>query len=345
MNFRPVVPALVLAVAVTGCSTTATTTPVVSAVANVTPSLPAVTVPAGQAAVLQQAFVDVVKKVGPSVVQIETTEGLGSGIIYDTAGHIVTNAHVVGNAHSFTVTFADGKIRPATLVGTFPAGDLAVIKVEAAGLAAAHFADSDTLEVGDIVMAIGNPLGLRSSVSEGIVSATHRTVPEGNGTTLPSTIQTSAAINPGNSGGALVDLNGDVVGIPTLAALDPQLGGAAVGIGFAIPSNTVTDIASQLIKDGRVTNSHRAYLGITGATRQGGGVIVSSVEPGGPASKAGIAAGDIITNVNGHDLAVIGDLSEILASLKPGASMSVSVTHQDATKATVNVTLGELPAG
>ena len=166
-------------------------------------------------------------------------------------GHIVTNAHVVSGATSVTVTTSTGKRLNGTLVGEFPEDDLAVIKVDGSGLHPATFADSSKLVVGQIAIAIGNPLGLSSSVTEGIVSALNRQEPEGNGVTLQNAIQTSAAINPGNSGGALVDILGRVIGIPTLAAQDPQFGGAAAGIGFAIPSNTVLDIAGQIAKNGR----------------------------------------------------------------------------------------------
>ncbi|MFL5724474.1 MAG: S1C family serine protease, partial [Chloroflexota bacterium] len=165
----------------------------------------------------------VVDRVSPSVVVIETTGGLGSGIVFDSDGDITTNAHVVGDATTFRVTLADGRQFPGKLVGTFPANDLAVIKFSAPNLQPATFADSSKLEVGQIVMAVGNPLGLQSSVTQGIISAVGRDVAEPGGATLPGTIQTSAAINPGNSGGALVDINGDVVGIPTLAAVDQEL--------------------------------------------------------------------------------------------------------------------------
>src|SRR3954452_3548891 len=206
-------------------------------------------------AALQNAFVSVFRKVSPSVVQIETSEGLGSGIVFDTKGDIVTNYHVVGSATTFRVTNSKGKQFKGSLVGTFPADDLAVIKVSGANLTPAKFADSSKLRVGDIAMAIGNPLGLSSSVAEGLVSALARQEPEGNGVVLQNAIQTSAAINPGNSGGALVNIGGSVIGIPTLAAADPQLGGAASGIGFAIPSNTVKSIATQLVQHGHVINS------------------------------------------------------------------------------------------
>jgi S1-C subfamily serine protease len=196
---------------------------------------------------LQQELVSVVKSVSPSVVQIRTAQDLGSGVVFDARGDIVTNAHVVGNATRFVVTLASGDSHPATVIGRDAANDLAVIRITGARPRPATFADSTQVEVGDIVLALGNPLGLRSSVTEGIVSAVGRSVPEGDGASLSSAIQTSAAINPGNSGGALVDLSGAVIGIPTLAALDPQMGASeAPGIGFAIDSNTVRGVAAAL---------------------------------------------------------------------------------------------------
>jgi S1-C subfamily serine protease len=196
---------------------------------------------------LQQELVSVVEAVSPSVVQIETPQDLGSGVVFDALGDVVTNAHVVGNARRFVVTLAAGDSHPATAIGRDVANDLAVIRIAGARPRAATFADSSRVEVGDIALALGNPLGLRSSVTEGIVSAVGRSVPEGNGVTLSSAIQTSAAINPGNSGGALVDLSGRVIGIPTLAALDPEMGASeAPGIGFAIDANTVRRVAEAL---------------------------------------------------------------------------------------------------
>ncbi|MEA2431896.1 MAG: hypothetical protein QOI19_2369 [Thermoleophilaceae bacterium] len=196
----------------------------------------------------QQQFVRVVQAVSPQVVQIQGKRGLGSGVVFDTRGDVVTNAHVVQGEKQLVVTLSGGADHPATLVGADPAHDLAVVRVSGAAPTPATFADSATPQVGDLVLAIGNPLGLRSSVTQGIVSSVNRSVSEGNGVTLSGAIQTSAAINPGNSGGALVDLSGTVIGIPTLAALDPQLGGGpASGIGFAIPSSTVRQVATRLI--------------------------------------------------------------------------------------------------
>ena len=204
---------------------------------------PVVAVPpsAGSAAGLQSQFVAVVKKVGPSVVQVETPAGLGSGVVYDAAGDIVTNAHVVGSYSSFTITTASGTQATARLVGVDAGHDLAVIRTPAPGLPPAVFADSSALEVGDVVLALGSPFGLRGSVTQGLVSSLGRQVAESRRVTLTGLIQTSAPINPGNSGGALVDLAGSVVGIPTLGATGGD------GIGFAISSATVLQVAPSLI--------------------------------------------------------------------------------------------------
>jgi putative serine protease PepD len=200
------------------------------------------------AAAIQQQFLDVVRQVSPQVVQIQTRRGLGSGVVYDGKGDIVTNAHVAADARQFLVTLPDGRRERATLVGTDPRHDLAVIRLSSSTPGPATFGDSAGVHSGGIVFAIGNPLGLQSSVTQGIVSSVNRSVPEGNGVTLTNAIQTSAEINPGNSGGALVDLSGRVIGIPTLAALDPELGGSqAPGIGFAIGSDTVRRVADGLI--------------------------------------------------------------------------------------------------
>jgi putative serine protease PepD len=210
------------------------------------------TVVSGDATDLQSQFVRVVERVSPQVVQIQTEQGLGSGIVYDDHGDIVTNAHVTGDARRFLVTLSDGDRRAATLVGSDPRNDVAVIHVSGDAPQPATFADSSSLKAGDIVFAIGNPLGLQSSVTQGIVSSLNREVSEGNGVTLSDAIQTSAEINPGNSGGALVDLSGRVRGVPTLAALDPELGDtAAPGIGFAITSDTVKRVADDLIAAAR----------------------------------------------------------------------------------------------
>lgn len=196
----------------------------------------------------QRQFENVVKAVSPSVVQVQTGKSLGSGIVYGGAGDVVTNAHVVDDSTTFVVTLANGDSHRATLVGVDRANDIAVIRLAGARPPAAVFGDSSKVKSGDLALALGNPLGLQSSVTSGIVSGERRAVPEGDGVTLPSVIQTSAEINPGNSGGALVDISGRVIGIPTLTALDPELGNSeAPGIGFAIPSNTARSVADGLI--------------------------------------------------------------------------------------------------
>jgi S1-C subfamily serine protease len=203
---------------------------------------------AGVAQTLQGKYVSVVDSVSPSVVLIRTGQELGSGIVFDTHGDVVTNAHVVAGAAKLSVTLLRGRQVAATVVGTDPSDDLAVVHMTGATPPPVTFADSSMLRVGDIVLAIGNPLGLHASVTEGIVSSLDRSVSESNGVTLTSAIQTSAAINPGNSGGALVDLGGHVIGIPTAAALDPQLGNSqASGIGFAVSSNQVKAVAARIL--------------------------------------------------------------------------------------------------
>jgi putative serine protease PepD len=312
----------------------------------------------GSAGALQGAYQNTVKNVLPSVVQITTSQDLGSGVVYDDKGDIVTNAHVVGNGKTFQVSLATGgKPLSAKLVSAFPANDLAVIRLTSVpkGLKPAVFADSGSA-VGELVLAMGNPLGLSSSVTEGIVSATDRTVSEGesdsgsgggSGATIPDMVQTSAAINPGNSGGALVDLGNEVIGIPTLAATDPQLGsGSAPGIGFAIPSSTVKRIADQIIKNGKVTDSGRAALGVTvrgvvSQSFQPAGAAIVTVDKGGAAAKAGLKAGDVITRVGGTKITTVQSLTEALAADKPGQKVQLTYLR-NTSPSTTRVTLGSL---
>jgi len=307
------------------------------------------------AAALESAYVEVIGRVLPSIVQINTRDGLGSGVVYDDAGHIVTNAHVVGDATTFQVTLATGGApRRARLVSSFPLGDLAVIKVDdPSGLAPATFGDSSKLRVGQIVLAMGNPLGFSGSVTQGIISALGRTVTEPQergspGATITDAIQTSAAINPGNSGGALVNLSGEVIGIPTLVAADPQTGGGtAQGLGFAIPSNTAKDIAQQIITKGEVTNPRRAALGVRVQTVVGrggmpAGVGIVEVIRGEAAARAGIRTGDVITAIDGTPPPTTQELSEALAAHKPGDRVRVDLQRPDGSTTSVTVTLGEL---
>jgi len=304
---------------------------------------------------LQSQYETVIRNVLPSVVQIQASNSLGSGVVYDSKGHIVTNAHVVGKERRFRVTVATGeKAQSASLVAAYPEQDLAVIKLDTVppGLKPARFGDSEKVEVGQIVLAMGSPLGLSSSVTQGIVSAVGRTVSEsstggGTGATIANMVQTSAAINPGNSGGALVNLNSEVIGIPTLAATDPDLGGgAAPGIGFAIPASMVKTIADQIIRLGRVVDSGRAALNITGRTvvdqnYQPAGVALVRVTKDGAADRAGLRAGDIVTKVGDTPVTTITSLSEALASDKPGQKVTVTYLR-DGAERTAQVTLGEI---
>jgi S1-C subfamily serine protease len=238
-------------------------------------------------------------------------------------------------------------------VGTYPPDDLAVIRADdPSGLRPARFGDSSRAQAGDVVLAIGNPLGLSGSVTEGIISATGRAVtepavPGSPAATLPDAIQTSAPINPGNSGGALVNTSGEVIGIPTLAAASPQSGAQAQGIGFAIPSNLARDIAQQLITSGKVTNSHRAAIGaqvatVAGADGAPAGTGVVAVTPGGPVDQAGIRAGDVIRSFGATPTPDAESLTQALAGARPGQSVTLTVARGDQTL-TPEVKLGELP--
>jgi S1-C subfamily serine protease len=297
----------------------------------------------------------VVRRVLPSVVLISTTEGLGSGVVLDKAGNIVTNAHVAGDATTFQVQVAgDTAPRSAHLVGSYPPDDLAVIRVDdPSDLRPARFGDSARAQAGDVVLAVGNPLGLSGSVTSGIISATGRVVAEpasGDGrpgATLPDAIQTSAPINPGNSGGALVTVAGDVIGIPTLTAAGSASGAAVQGIGFAIPSNLARDIARQLVGSGHVTNSHRAAIGaqvgtVTGQDGAPDGTGIVTVTSGGPADKAGLRPGDVIRAAGGTSTPDTQALATALAAAHPGDRMALEIAR-GAERLTVTVTLGELP--
>jgi putative serine protease PepD len=315
------------------------------------PSRTTTTTPTGSsmpsATSLEQRFVSVVRETQPSVAQIQTDQGLGSGVIFDAGGDIVTNEHVIAGASSMRVTLADGRQFPARLVGAYAPDDLAVVSIGAGhALKPARFGDSSKLQVGEMVLAAGNPLGLQSSITDGIVSAVGRNVSEGQGVVLPGAIQTSAPINPGNSGGALVDLQAQVIGIPTLAAGNPQSGGAAAGIGFAIPSNLVRDIAGQVVRYGRVVQSHRAAIGVSVAdSSYRPGALVVAVQSGGPADKARIVPGDSIDAIDGKTVRSSDAFATLLATLEPGKTVKLTITRQDGQSATVTATLGKLAGG
>ena len=203
------------------------------------------------ATAFQNQVIRVVDSASATVVQIQCGRSLGSGVVFDRSGDVVTNAHVVDGERRCMVRLSDGEEHPARTIGSNSGNDLAVVHLSGATPEPAAFGDSSKLKVGQTVLAMGNPLGLRSSVTQGIVSSLDRNVAESASVELSSLIQTSAEINPGNSGGALVDLSGRVIGIPTLTALDPEFGDAqAPGIGFAIPSNAVRSVAAQLIASG-----------------------------------------------------------------------------------------------
>ena len=329
---------LAVVIVASACSSTSSSSGASSSISNAIP--------------LQDSYEAVVRAVLPSVVQISTADSTGSGVVYDSKGDIVTNEHVVGNATTVMVLPASGVGEvTADVVGVFKPDDLAVIRVtsDADKLKPAKFGNSDDATIGEIVLAMGNPLGLTDSVTQGIVSATGRTVSAsepGQPALITSAIQTSAAINPGNSGGALVALDDEVIGIPTLAARLPDAGGAAPGIGFAIPSNTVRNIADQIIKNGRVTESDRAWLGIiaqTAASQSGQdtGVAVVGVEPGGAAQKAGVKPGDVITAVDGKPTPNLQTLDSLIAMYKPGTKVTLTVVRNGKTQK-ITATLGSL---
>jgi S1-C subfamily serine protease len=295
----------------------------------------------------------VVAKIRPAVVQVNVAtsrgQGLGSGVIIDQRGYIITNNHVVERTQQIQVVLYDGTALPAQLVGASSPDDLAVLKVTPprGNLTVATLGDSSQLRVGQEVLAIGNPLGITQTVTNGIVSALGRTVG-----TIPNAIQTDAPINPGNSGGALVDLQGNVIGIPTATAIDPQFRTPANGVGFAIPSNRVKFIAPQIIETGRVTNSGRAALGVrvTGVdpvlAEQNNlsidhGALIVDVTSNRPAAQAGLKPGDVIVRVDNKEVNDVASLGDVLLSKKPGDVVPVQV-HRGNQQLTVTVELGEL---
>lgn len=306
-------------------------------------------VASAEAAAIDKTFQDVVNEVLPSVVQITTQDGLGSGVVYDDQGHIVTNAHVVGESDEVEILLAtDRRPLPAEVVATYAPQDLAVVRLRETpdDLDPASFGDSSDVRVGQMVLAMGNPLGLDSSVTQGIVSAVGRSLSEGEGgATLSNLVQTSAPINPGNSGGALVNLSGEVIGIPTIGAREPDGGGQAAGIGFAIPSASVTSLADQMIENGEVTDSGRAALGVTVRTVLGEGfrpvgAAVVSVVDGGPADDAGLRPGDVIVAVADEQVTDVVSLAEALASQQPDDTVDV-VWERDGSEESAEVTLDD----
>jgi len=305
----------------------------------------------------------VVAKVSPEVVQINVTTSqgaaIGSGVIIDKRGYIVTNNHVVTGANSIQVVLYDGTRATATLTGTDPADDLAVIKITPpAHMAVASLGDSSKLVVGQDVLAVGNPLGITQTVTNGIVSAVNRRVSEGQGgATIPDAIQTDAPINPGNSGGALVDMQGNLIGIPTLTAIDPEFNAPASGVGFAIPVNRVKFIAPQIIQSGSVQHTGRAVLDVTVADVDSTvqqrynlavnhGVLIASAVSGGAAANAGLKSGDVIVKVGNTTINDTSSLGNALLTYNPGQTVTVTYYRGTSTQPqTANVTLAELQAG
>jgi S1-C subfamily serine protease len=273
--------------------------------------------------------------------------GNGSGVIFDDEGHIVTNDHVVAGARRVRVALASGARLDAEIVATDPLTDVAVIRVDRAGLPAATFAE-ELPQVGDLAVAIGAPLGFESTVSAGIVSGLHREIPSGGQTpALVDLLQTDAAISPGNSGGALVGADGRVIGI-NVAFIPPEQ--RAVSIGFAIPAPTVVDVARQLIDRGTVSH---AYIGIvpqpvTPELAQSfdlgvdAGVLVREAPAGAPAARAGLRPGDVIVSLEGDPIASVEDLFAALRKHDPGDAVAVTLVR-NRERRQLRITLADRP--
>jgi len=276
---------------------------------------------------------------GGDTPQQQTQQAQGSGFVYDADGHIVTNDHVVEGATSVKVTFADGATYKATVVGTDPSTDLAVIKVDAPAskLHPLGLANSDDVAVGDGVVAIGSPFGLENTLTTGVVSALNRTIDGTNGYSIPGAIQTDAAINHGNSGGVLLNMQGDVIGVTS--QIESESGGN-VGIGFAIPSNTVRSVADQLVSGQKVEH---AFLGVQLQDAAGGGARIAAVTAGSPAADAGLKAGDVVTALDGTSIADAEELTAAVVSKQPGDTVKVTVKRDGSTK-TLTATLGTRPS-
>lgn len=292
----------------------------------------------------RQFFGDQFPSPGP---QTEREYSLGSGVIVNPDGYILTNNHVVSGASDVEVFTQDRKKFKAKIIGTDPRTDIAVLKIDASGLQTVTIGDSSKLKVGDLVFAIGDPFGIGETATTGIVSATGR----GLGGAIEhyeDFIQTDAAINPGNSGGALIELHGSLIGINT--AIISGGGGGNQGIGFAIPINMARNVMDQIVEHGKVI---RGYLGVSiqgvdpemakaFGLSHGGGALISDVTPNSPASKAGIERGDIILELNGQQVNKQNDLSVRISQLAPGSVAHLKVFRNGQTQ-DVDVTLGEYP--
>lgn len=291
---------------------------------------------------------NVAAAVQPSVVSIRAGSGEGSGVVYDDQGNIVTNNHVVTGADSSTVTvvFSDGKKSEARIVSTDERTDLAVVRVsDVSGLTPAKFGDSGAMRVGDSVIALGSPLGLQGTVTAGIISALDRSIQVSdsdsqdllqrsqNTQRISGVLQTDAPINPGNSGGPLANTNGEVIGINT--AILGSTGN--IGVGFAIPSNKVKNVADQLIKGGKVIHP---FLGVSVAEATNGGALVQSVTSGSPAEKAGLQQGDVITKLGDKEIKNADDLLNAVQSGTVGQPVELTFTRNGEQK-TATVTLAD----
>ncbi len=288
----------------------------------------------------EETVIRVARTATPAVVSVSRRGGSGSGVIVRADGIILTNAHVVGNARTVEIRTADGRTFNGTVIGRDTDVDTAVVRVNATNLPSAPLGDSDRLEVGQVAVAIGNPLGLERTVTRGVVSAINRD-PRGIGLAA-GLIQTDAAINPGNSGGPLLDSSGRVIGINTAILA------GTTGLGFAIPINLATDVMNQLLTTGRV---RRSFLGIsfTGITPEiarqfnlpvDRGVAIMEVVPNSPAGRAGLRRGDFIVRVDNEEVADEGDLRRLLRTRRPGDTVTLHLVR-DERRQTVSVRLGE----
>ncbi len=279
----------------------------------------------------------------PAVVSIRAGNATGTGFLIDRDGTIVTNAHVAGQNDRVTVRFgSDGGSIDADVLGTDPSSDLAALRIDPAsvpdGVKPLALADSREVQVGDIAIAIGNPFGLDRTATEGIVSGVGREIRAPNGFSIDSVIQTDAPINPGNSGGPLLDDSGRVIGVNSQIETAGSQGN--VGIGFAVPSNTVREVVPRLERGQTID---RAYLGLESSAAASSGAEVQSVVGGGPAERAGIRTGDVVKRVDGEAVKEPSDIAAAIADDRPGDRIDVQV-ERDGSNSTIGVTLGTRPA-
>src|SRR5262245_17866468 len=263
----------------------------------------------------------------------------GSGFVVSSDGYIVTNDHVVDGASSVTAKVGDGKTLTAKVVGTDASTDLALLKVDASGLTPLTLGNSDDVQVGDPADAIGNPYGLDRTLTTGVISALQREISSPNGYTINDVLQTDAAINPGNSGGPLFNAQGQVVGVNSqIETAGSSSGGESgnVGIGFAIPSNTVKSVVEQLMKTGKVSH---AYLGVQSQDASNGGAQVAKITDNSPAAQAGLQQGDVIKSIDGKAVSGADSLSSVVDEHKPGDSVQLKL----ASGKTLSVKLGQRP--